>query len=133
MSKTKLQELLASYHEIYDLETKCWSSLPLPPCNERTYVITWMLISDNYFVNHNKISWVGSNPNTFIHVWSIIDRIKVAVEHTTLLRTMESRTCSGYYVGMGLTGRINKKTYSPKKEFPNSIANFRQGVPRHVP
>ncbi len=116
VSRTKLSEIIKRYAKIYELVNKCWSNLPPPPCTEGTYVFIWMMISDNYGVNHTTIEWSGSTPNTFVHLWSIMDRIKLSLEETGLYWIVGDRSCTGYYRETGLTGPLDQMMYIPETE-----------------
>ena len=74
------------------------------------------MISDNYDVNHNTITWEGSTANTFVHLWSIMDRIRHVLEETGLYWIVGERSCTGYYTQTGLTGPMDEKMYIPEVE-----------------
>lgn len=116
VSRTKLSEIVKEYVKIYELANKCWSNLPPPPCSELTYVFIWMMISDEYDFNHNTVTWEGSNANTFVHLWSIMDRLKQSLEDTGLYWIVGDRSCTGYYMHTGLTGPMDEKMYIPEVE-----------------
>lgn len=89
---------------------------PPPPCSELTYVFIWMMVSDDYDFNHNTINWEGSNPNTFVHLWSIMDRLKQSLEDMGLHWIVGERSYTGYYMDTGLTGPMDEKMYIPEVE-----------------
>lgn len=121
LSRMKLNEIVSSYNIIYALVHKCWSSLPDPPCDEKTYIFVWMFAAENYCVNHNTISWEGANPNTFVHLWSIVDRIRVALEGGRLNWVVGSRNCADYTKTTGMTGPLDQYMYSSEYVTPAEI------------
>ncbi|TVY74833.1 hypothetical protein Focb16_v005433 [Fusarium oxysporum f. sp. cubense] len=104
---TKLSEIISNF------VSKTWSNLPKPPSTQRTFLFVWFLIADEYDVNHNTINWDSSTVNTFVHVWPIMDRIKVELEKMHLYWVVGTRNCTDYYES---TGPIDEKIFYPEYE-----------------
>lgn len=54
-------------------------------------------IEDEYDVNHNTINSNDFSDNTFIHIYSITDRIKVGLKKTHFDLVVSTRNWSEYY------------------------------------
>ncbi len=121
VSRVKMSTMISSYRTLYTLVNKCWSNLPEPPCSERTYVFMWMIASEGYAVNHNTIKWEGSSPNTFVHLWSIVDRMRPTLEGSGLSWIVDSRNCANYCGTTGMTGPLDVHMYPPEFVTPIEI------------
>jgi hypothetical protein len=84
ISRTRLVEILQGYDEVHVLVNKCWSNFPPAPYTKKTYVFVSMMMCKDYDVNHNTIKWEDSTPNIYIHLWSIMDRIKIALDNAEM-------------------------------------------------
>lgn len=134
ISRLKLEQIMSSYQYLYVLVNKCWSNLPDPPCDEMTYLFVWIIASDGYCVNHRTISWTSSTPNTFVHVWSIVDRIRMSLESTDLSWVLGTRNCPDYCRHMDMPGALDQYLYRPETVLPSQIADIDRDVfsPVHV-
>ncbi|KAJ6039502.1 hypothetical protein N7444_008407 [Penicillium canescens] len=75
----KLRKVMCGYDYLREIVHKTWSDLPPPPMIERAQVVVWLIVCNNYCINHSTIKWPGSSPNTYVHLWSIMDRIKTSL------------------------------------------------------
>lgn len=91
ISSIKLDELVGIYTDLYEFSHKAWRNLPNPPECEKTFVFMWMIASDSYDVNHFTIKWQDATPNTFVHLWSIIDRVRSILEPGNTVWLLASR------------------------------------------
>lgn len=121
VSRVKANTMINSYRTIYTLVNKCWSNFPEPPCDEKTYVFMWVIASEGYSVNHDTIKWEGSNPNTFVHLWSIVDRIRPSLEQSGMSWIVDSRNCAHYCGSTGMTGPLDAHMYPPELVTPIEI------------
>lgn len=121
ISRIKLNDLINAYPLIYELVHKCWSNFPDPPCDERTYVFLWALACDNYCFNHGTISWERSTPNTFVHMWSIIDRMRLVLVRHGLGWVMVGRNCADFCRSTGMVGPLDANMYVPELVVPSEI------------
>ena len=55
-------------------------------------------------MNHFSISWTGSNQNTFVHLWLVINRIRTMFDTDTSNWFISSRDPIGYCEAMNITG-----------------------------
>ncbi|KAI6986055.1 hypothetical protein KC359_g8913 [Hortaea werneckii] len=124
ISRVKLNTMIKSYHILYELVHKCWSNFPEPPCSEKTYVFVWALASDDYCFNHGTISWERSTPNTFVHLWSIIDRIKLSLEREGLSWIVNGRNCAEYCRSTGMSGPLDAHMYTRETVPPIEITKM---------
>lgn len=124
ISRVKMNTMINSYGIMYTLVNKCWSNFPEPPCDERTYVFMWAIASEGYSVNHNTIRWEGSTPNTFVHLWSIVDRIRPALESHALAWIVDSRNCVSYCRTTGMTGPLDVHMCPPETVTPIEITKM---------
>ncbi|KAF5539565.1 hypothetical protein FNAPI_10789 [Fusarium napiforme] len=106
MSRLRLEQIMGSYDIIYGLVNKCWSNLPDPPCDEKT-----------------SISWDGATPNTFVHVWSIME-----LERTDLSWAVGSRNCSDYCRAMNMQGALDMYLYRPESMTPSQITDIERDI-----
>jgi hypothetical protein len=124
ISRIKLNDLINAYPLIYELANKCWSNFPDPPCDERTYVFMWALACDNYCFNHGTISWERSTPNTFVHMWSIIDRMRLVLVRHGLGWVMVGRNCADFCRSTGMVGPLDANMYVPELVVPSEIVKI---------
>jgi len=124
ISRTKMNEMVRSYALMYRLAHQCWSNLPEAPCDEKTYVFMWMMAADDYEVNHGTIAWEGSNANTFVHLWSIIDRMRIPLENAKMNWVIGTRNCASYCDTTGMTGPLDAHMYPPEYTTPTQITSI---------
>lgn len=132
INRTKMLEMVNSYGSMYSLVHRCWSNLPEPPCSEKTYLFMWMIASEGYSLNHNSISWEGSNPNTFVHLWSIIDRIRIALENTRMSWIVGERNCVDYCKTTGMTGPMDQHLYERERITPTEIEKMETDMTQFI-
>lgn len=132
ISRLKLNQMINSYWTLYKLVHKCWSNLPDPPCSEKTYLFMWAIACDDYSFNHGTISWEGSTLNTFVHLWSIIDRIKLSLERVGLSWIVGERNCADYCKSVGVTGPLDEHMYPPEFVVPDEILKIDEDVMQMV-
>ncbi|KAF6233518.1 hypothetical protein HO173_008249 [Letharia columbiana] len=70
-----------------------------------------MMISKGYAINHSTITWKNSTPNIFVHLWSILERIKPSITSMDTNWLIASRTCVDYYSSTGIDGPMNARMY----------------------
>jgi hypothetical protein len=128
MSRLKLEQIMSSYEVIYGLVSKCWSNLPDPPCDEKTYLFVWIIASDDYCINHRSISWDGASANTFVHVWSIMDRIRMSLERTDMSWAVGSRNCSDFCRAVNMPGALDVYLYRPEPMTPSQILDLDKDI-----
>lgn len=114
VSPVKLDELVAMYEKIYRFTHTIWRNLPTPPDCEPALVIIWMIASENYDINHFTVSWEGVSANTFVHLWSTIDRLKNTMDSMTAYWLLGSRGPMGYAERTGMPGAADTYLY-PKE------------------
>ena len=126
VSRLKLTTILNTYAPLYELVNKCWSNLPNPPHDDRMYVFMWVMACENYSVNHSTIKWEGATPNTFVHLWSIMDRMKHSLERLNLSWVVGPRNCADYCRRMGMTGPLDSLMYVPELVVPVEITKMEE-------
>jgi len=126
VSTMKLEEVASKYTDIYKFASKAWRNLPTPPGCEKAFVIAWMIASENYDVNHFSISWSGSTPNTFVHLWSVINRIRTAFDTQTSSWFINSRDPVGYCTSMNMSGPADQHLYVKEIVVPQHIRVFEE-------
>jgi hypothetical protein len=124
VSSTRLNEMMRYYPQLCMIVRKCWSNLPPPPVKECAHVIMWAIACENYGVNHSTIRWEGANLNTFVHLWSIMDRIKPTLTSMDLGWLMGSRSCVEYCLKSGADGPMDSYMYMRTHETPQSIVRM---------
>ena len=117
INDTKMSEIMAGYDYLATLVNKTWSNLPSPPVKEKTHVFVWLIISEGYCVNHSTIKWPGSSPNTFVHLWSIMDRIKSSLTGVDSSWLIGSRDCVQFCSTTGLSWPMDSHMY-PREQIP---------------
>ena len=128
ISRVKMNEMVKSYALMYRLAHQCWSNLPDSPCDEKTYVFMWMIAADDYGVNHGTIAWEGSNPNTFVHLWSIVDRMRVSLENARVSWVVGTRNCASYCTTTGMSGPLDAHMYPPEYTTADQITSIDESV-----
>ncbi len=119
----KLYEIIVSYDDICAVSHKCWSNLPDSPVAEPAHVFMWMISCRDYDVNHSTLRWPGSTPNTFVHLWSILDRMKPSLTSMDMTWLMGTRTCVDYCTSTGMDGPMDAKMYARENVVPSLIEN----------
>lgn len=119
ISRIKLGQMVKSYPVMFELANKCWSNFPEPPCSERTYVFMWAIACSDYSFNHGTISWERSTPNTFVHLWSIVDRMKLRLSNLNWI--IGTRNCADYCRSTGMTGPLDASMYARENTTPHEI------------
>jgi hypothetical protein len=124
VSSTRLNEMMRYYRGLCMVVRKCWSNLPPAPVSECSHVVMWMIACENYGVNHSTIRWDGANLNTFVHLWSIMDRIKPTLSSMDLGWLMGSRSCVEYCLKSGAEGPMDSYMYSKERVPPEQLTNM---------
>ncbi len=114
ISPVKLDELISMYEKIYTFTHTIWRNLPTPPECEPAFVIVWMIAADNYDINHLSVSWEGTSANTFVHLWSTIDRLKNTIDSMTSSWLLYNRGPTGYAEYTKMPGAADTYLY-PKE------------------
>lgn len=131
----KMNEIMAGYDYLRMLVHQAWSNLPTPPVREKTHVFVWLIASRNYCINHSTINWPGSNPNTFVHLWSIMDRIKSSLTAIDTSWLIGHRDCVQYCSTTGMNWPMDTHMYAKQEMIPDQIASMekRPEIFRHDP
>lgn len=125
VNTVKMSEIADMYEFMSALVSKCWSNLPPPPVDEKTYLIAWTIACEGYDVNHRTIKWDGATLSTFVHMWAIIDRIKPSVEKTSMAWIMSGRSCVDFCAKMNVTGPADSHMYVRTMPTPVLIENMK--------
>lgn len=88
----------------------------------------WLICSEAYSVDHNMTLWEGATINTFVHLWSIIDRTRTALEGMGVLWIVEGRTFVGYCADMGAPEPLDTYMYQPESRTPVHIQRLEQDL-----
>ena len=126
ISRMKIMQILSAYPFVYKLVNKCWSNFPEPPCCERVYVFVWAMACDNYCLNHSTIAWEKSTPNTFVHMWSVIDRMKYSFERQGIGWIVGTRSCADFCRSMMMSGPLDAIMYEPEFITPPEITKLEE-------
>ena len=126
INRNKLNTIVGSYPILYRLVHKCWSNFPDPPCSEKTYLFVWVLSADEYCVNHTTIKWERATPNTFVHLWSVVDRIQLSLVRAGLEWIVASRNCATYCKSTGMVGPLDAHMYSREVVPPEQIEKMEE-------
>lgn len=121
ISPVKLDELVTIYPKIHTFTHTIWRNLPSPPDCEPAFVIMWMIASEGYDINHRTVSWEGTSANTFVHLWSTIDRLKSNIDEMTVIWLMGSRNPMGYAEHMRMPGAADMYLYPKEMITPPHI------------
>lgn len=133
ISSVKLNEMLSMYKELYAFTYSAWRNLPEPPDCEHTFVLMWMVAAEEYDVNHFTIKWPESSSNTFVHMWSIIDRLRTVLESNSADWLMGARSPVGYCQSMNMPGAIDQHLYPSEAVIPPHIRVFTENMDRMEP
>lgn len=114
ISPVKLDELVCMYERLYVFSHTVWRNITIPPDCESTYVIVWMIASENYDVNHFSVPWPGASDKTFVHLWSTIDRLRTMLDTMTSSWLLGQRGPVGYAEAMSMPGAADTYLY-PKE------------------
>lgn len=117
----KMNEIMAGYDYLRTLVHRTWSNLPSPPVKEKTHVFVWLIASRDYCINHSTIRWAGSSPNTFVHLWSIMDRIKSSLTSVDSSWLIGSRDCVQYCSTTGMNWPMDSHMYVKQQVIPEQI------------
>ena len=128
LSRLRMEEILRAYERVYVLVNKCWSNLPDAPCDEKTYLFVWIMACDGYCINYRTISWEGASPNTFVHVWSIMDRIRMTLENSDLAWVVGTRNCPEFCRFTDMSGAVDQYLYQREPMVPDQIAKMEMDV-----
>lgn len=118
----KLIEIMAGYDYLRTIVSRTWSNLPSPPVKEKTHVFVWLIASRDYCINHSTIKWPGASPNTFVHLWSIMDRIKSSLVGVDSSWLIGSRDCVQYCSTTGMNRPMDTYMYTKEDVVPRQIA-----------
>lgn len=121
IDEMKMNEVMAGYNYLNTLVHKAWSNLPTPPVKEKTHVFVWFIASRGYCINHSTIRWPGSSPNTFVHLWSIMDRIKYSLTGMDSSWLIGSRDCIQYCSTTGMNWPMDSHMYTREHDVPDQI------------
>jgi len=128
----KLKEIMCGYDYLRSIVQRTWSNLPSPPVPEKTHVIVWVIVTNDYGINHSTIRWPGANPNTFVHLWSIMDRIKMSLTGVDVGWLVGSRNCIDYCSTTGMSLPIDTYMYPREQVTPDPIAKMKMNPEPHV-
>jgi len=117
----KLREVMCGYDYLREVVHKTWSNLPPSPVPEKTHVVVWLIICNDYGINHSTIRWPGSSPNTYVHLWSIMDRIKTSLTNIDANWLVGSRDCVEYCTTTGMNKPMDQYMYGSEHITPDPI------------
>lgn len=117
----KMKEIIAGYNHLQTIVQKTWSNLPSPPVKEKTHVFVWLIASVGYCVNYSTIKWPGSSPNTFVHMWSIMDRIKSSLTVIDTNWLVGPRDCVQYCLSTGMKWPMDSHMYQSQQTSVDQI------------
>lgn len=121
ISSMKLGDVVSISSTLYRFTHEVWRNLPSPPENERMFVLMWLICSEGYDVNHQTIRWEGSSANTFVHLWSILDRLKTNLESIDMDWLIGARDPVGYSSYLNMTGPADRFIYPSMDIVPPHI------------
>ncbi|KAK6436900.1 hypothetical protein LTR95_006904 [Oleoguttula sp. CCFEE 5521] len=133
LSSVKLNELLGMYQELYAFSHSAWRNLPTLPDCESVFVLMWMISADDYDVNHFTIKWPGATSNTFVHLWSIIDRLRTVLETNSADWLVGPRNPVGYSSSMNMPGAADEYLYPSESIIPPHIEVFSDNMSKMKP
>lgn len=70
-----------------------------------------MMVADNYDTNHFSVSWEGTSANTFVHLWSTIDRLRNTIDLKTSFWLLGTKGPTGYAEHTGMSGAADTYLY----------------------
>ncbi|OAP53935.1 hypothetical protein AYL99_11815 [Fonsecaea erecta] len=132
ISPGKLDDLVGVYESLYAFTHTIWRNLPDPPDCERVYVIMWMISAENYDVNHFSVPWQNTSPNTYMHLWSAIDRFRTMIDTSSAFWLIGSRGPVGYAEFMNLPGAADTHLYPREEVMPPHIGVLSSNMQRCV-
>ena len=115
ISELRANVVAGLYAKFYAFTHKAWRNIPDAPRCEPPYVIMWMLVCEDYDVNHNTIDWPGAGPNTFVHVWSMIERLRTTLTDAGAEWIMGPRDAVGYCMCMNISGPTDAHIYAGER------------------
>ena len=130
ISTMKMNELVGMYKQLYQFTSTVWKNLPPTIDYEPVFMIVWMLASENYDINHFTITWPGSTQSTFVHLWSIVNRIRTVLDTETANWFIASRDPVGYCTALEVTGPADAHLYLKERTIPHHIEVFAKDANR---
>lgn len=124
ISTIKMNALLDMYSDLYAFTYSAWRNLPSAPDCEPTYVLMWMISCEDYDVNHITINWPEATSNTFIHLWSIIDRLRTILQETNAEWLLGPRNGVNYFKFMNMPGAADSHMYLSESILPPHFEIF---------
>lgn len=121
INRVKMLDLIDAHVFVHTCVHRAWSNLPDPPTDSKTNLFVWMLSAENYCINNYTISWESATPSTFVHMWSIVDRMRGSFENMSLSWVIGDRNCVGYSETMGMTGPIDAHMYVRESVHSTSV------------
>jgi len=121
ISELKMGVIAGIYEKIYSFTHRAWRNMPPAPGCDPPYVIMWMLACEDYEVNHNTISWTGARPNTFVHIWSMIERLSGMFMETGVEWVVGPREAAGYCTATNVVGPADTHIYSRELHTPPQV------------
>lgn len=109
-----MSEGVAIYGTIHAFVHTVWKNLNGSPDYKRAFVVMWMIASDGYDINHHSVSWRDMRPNTFVHIWSTMDRLRTVIDPVTASWLLGTRGPVEYAETMGMPGPADVYLY-PKE------------------
>ncbi len=133
LSSVKLNELIVMYDDLYAFTYSTWRHLPDPPDCEKTFVLMWMVSAENYDVNHFTIKWPEATSNTFVHLWSIVDRLRTLLESNNADWLVGPRNPVGYSETMNMPGAADQHLYPSEAVIAPHVEVFSSNLSRMEP
>jgi hypothetical protein len=128
ISELRANVIAGVYAKLYAFTHKAWRNIPDAPGCEPPYVIMWMLACEDYDVNHNTIEWPGAGPNTFVHIWSMIERLRTTFTEAGVEWVMGPRDAVGYCTSMNITGPTDTHIYAGERILLPQVAAMSRGM-----
>jgi hypothetical protein len=133
LSSVKMNELVGMYEDLYAFTHSAWRNLPPPPDCERVFVLIWMISAENYDINHLSIAWPDATSSTFVHLWSIIDRLRTVLESNSADWLVGPRNPVGYSVSMGMPGAADEYLFPSESIIPPHVEVFSTNMTKMKP
>lgn len=124
ISILKLNELTNMYSTLYAFTHSTWRNLPSAPGCESVFVLMWIISCENYDVNHFTINWPEATSNTFVHLWSVIDRLRTTLQSTDAEWLLGPRNAVSYCESMNIPGAAETHLYPSESILPPHIEIF---------
>lgn len=128
VSQIKMDELANMYETLHQFTFAAWRNLPSPPDCEKTFVLMWLIACDKYDVNHFSIKWEDATPNSFVHLWSITDRLRTTFEPINANWLLDSRGPVGYVEELNLGGPVDVHIFPRETIVPPHIGIFTKSM-----